>query len=1021
MNSEVFVYYWNNKQMTETKNWYTEIRMYGLNESNETVCVRVTNFMTKIYLDFIDSKYVEENEKEIMDKLKSILYDKKSKDSIKIVEKKRLYWAQYDENKRLFPFIEISFNCRISMFSFRKKIKTLSFKYTPIIQHDKVSPELQLMTDRNLDSCGWICLKDFDILGRNDKDRVTICDYEILISYKNIFPSKSTKEVDMKIMSWDIEANCENISTNPGNGPNDCVFQISCVFYTLKSEIKEKVLLTLGKCSIFDNDTEIREFSSERDLILGFSDIITEKRPNILTGWNILNFDIKFMLFRAEANLCKAEFLDFGWDKDPGELQSIRWESKASALTDVMYIDATGILSIDLIEVVRKEYNFESYTLNYVSKHFLGDHKDDVTLSDIISAYNSYLNNSPTMEKELTRIGKYCVQDSNLVIDLFIQLQTWLSLSSMAIITSTQIINVHLRGQQQKFYNLMYKVCVEKNIVVESGMFNDKNLGFTGATVMVPIPGIYDNVVPFDFNSLYPTSFQGYNVDYTTIVPDDMEVPDNMVEVFEWEDHEGCEHDPLLKRKLMLDNLIKNISEKIKQGKEVKKLLDNKKNSKNLEEIQRLTKTLENISLDKLIKTEKKYAEERRQVVKQISGKIKCIHNRYRFLKKEVYEGVIPSLINGLLEARKQVRKEMASVQDQKLRNVLNKRQLSYKITANSIYGATGVKEGSLPFMPLAICVTYIGRRSIRIAAKYIEEKMNGKVIYGDTDSTYVVFNEISGKTNEETCNKLWEKAIYCSEKVSCLFPNPMKIAFEEVIYRKFLIITKKCYMYYETDRDGKFSDKLKYKGVLLARRDSCNFIKKVYEASSKNIMNEFSHEEVIEKFTDQVLDLLVYHQNPEDFKISKSINNYNGITKKYGKWYMGNYVIKEPPNDISEEERLEFCKSCLPAQVQLELSRLKEGKEKSQGSRIEFVNVRKITRNKTQADKIIEFKNFLDERKYNIDSDYYLDRLRVPIEKLFETAYKSTSKITSVIDVFYHKNKVNDSIKSIFSTYNLN
>jgi DNA polymerase elongation subunit (family B) len=153
-----------------------------------------------------------------------------------------------------------------------------------------------------------------------------------------------------------------------------------------------------------------------------------------------------------------------------------------------------------------------------------------------------------------------------------------------------------------------------------------------------------------------------------------------------------------------------------------------------------------------------------------------CGHFKYRFLKHEVSEmGVIPSLLQKLLKQRKDTRKVLKEIVDVKIPEiakvinemkmkkdsekkeeiykrmeeikkkeeemeeletesvVLNKRQLNYKVSANSMYGAMGVKRGYLPFLPGAMCVTYVGRISIGKTVELVVTVYKGKVIYGDS------------------------------------------------------------------------------------------------------------------------------------------------------------------------------------------------------------------------------------------------------------------------------------------------
>jgi DNA polymerase elongation subunit (family B) len=166
-----------------------------------------------------------------------------------------------------------------------------------------------------------------------------------------------------------------------------------------------------------------------------------------------------------------------------------------------------------------------------------------------------------------------------------------------------------------------------------------------------------------------------------------------------------------------------------------------------------------------------------------------CEKRYFRFLKEP--KGVIPTLLENLLNARKQTNKQISSIQEQiknekddKIRDelktlvtVLDKRQLAYKVSANSMYGAMGVKRGYLPFLPGAMCTTAKGRQSIEKASQHLQNVHKAKLVYGDTDSTYVYFPEIKGAKN------LWNHALNVEQEVSSLYPRPMKLAFEEKIY----------------------------------------------------------------------------------------------------------------------------------------------------------------------------------------------------------------------------------------------
>ena len=434
--------------------------------------------------------------------------------------------------------------------------------------------------------------------------------------------------------------------------------------------------------------------------------------------------------------------------------------------------------------------------------------------------------------KAMAIVGKYCVQDSALVVRLMDKLKIWVGLTEMAKTCVVPIFVLYTQGQQIKVYSQLYKYCMYQNIVVEKNAYQvSDGERYVGAKVFLPVPGKYKMVVPFDFASLYPTTIIAYNIDYHTWVPENSSIPDHKCHVMEWEDHIACEHDPKVKRKLILTQYLVKEREKIKAMRTRRnKCLDKLRRKEMMVEIK--------AAVEKL----KPYTTERSELTKTISKFPMCAKRKYKFLKEP--KGVMPTVIQNLLDARKHTRKiDMAKcrneikrleeeendntllIEEQKsLLEVLNKRQLSFKISANSMYGAMGVRKGYLPFMPGAMCTTYMGRINIEIVAETITKKYEGELIYGDTDSNYIYFSQF--KTAAET----WDYALKVADEVTKLFPAPIQLEFEEEIYVFFLILSKKRYMYRKCLRDGIVDKKIGKKGVLLARRDNSKFVRDIYE-----------------------------------------------------------------------------------------------------------------------------------------------------------------------------------------------
>jgi DNA polymerase elongation subunit (family B) len=402
--------------------------------------------------------------------------------------------------------------------------------------------------------------------------------------------------------------------------------------------------------------------------------------------------------------------------------------------------------------------------------------------------------------------------------------------------------------------------------------------------------------------------------------------------------------------------------------------------------------------------------------------------------------------MQNLLDARKNTRKtisenkkKMEEINDpeiiKKLKNVnsvLNKRQLAYKVSANSMYGAMGVKKGYIPFIEGARCITYMGTQNIKKVADLIPSKYNGELIYGDTDSNYIHFPHLKDP------KKLWDYSEKVAKEISTEFLKPMKLEFEEVIYRRFMILTKKRYMYQSTNREGDKNDKVGKKGVLLVRRDNCKFIRDIYEQVIFRIFNKEIYQDVVYFITQKLNEMFSKTLPIEDFIITKSIKNTDTDTmpvitgndetdklnwekwenerlikditdKSSNKINMGSYKVSTYPKteeDIKfalEEKnvsnRREFYIKCLPAHVQLAEKIKDRGIICSAGSRIEYVLIDKNDRNidKFKQCEKNEYYEYAKKHSDNVKLGFldYLKLLINPLDEVLNVIFKDSPYFT--------------------------
>src|SRR5437868_1976123 len=102
--------------------------------------------------------------------------------------------------------------------------------------------------------------------------------------------------------SFDIECNSKNHNARMPDPeiPENKVIQISMIFGTLGDKNSRiKYILSLGKPEYVENSDHILIFKDEPDLLLGFSKLIRKYDPDVFTGYNIIKFDMGYLIKRA--------------------------------------------------------------------------------------------------------------------------------------------------------------------------------------------------------------------------------------------------------------------------------------------------------------------------------------------------------------------------------------------------------------------------------------------------------------------------------------------------------------------------------------------------------------------------------------------------------------------------------------------------------------------------------------------------------------------------------------------------
>jgi DNA polymerase elongation subunit (family B) len=238
-----------------------------------------------------------------------------------------------------------------------------------------------------------------------------------------------------------------------------------------------------------------------------------------------------------------------------------------------------------------------------------------------------------------------------------------------------------------------------------------------------------------------------------------------------------------------------------------------------------------------------------------------------------------------------------------------------------------------------------------------------------------------------------------------------MSLAFEEKVYWRFFILTKKRYMSQGCKRDGVLDKEIGKKGVLLQRRDNCSFVRKIYGDVVMMIFNKRDREDIVNYILDELNKLCGAFYPVNDFVVTKSIGEVGELEPYEGKdkndkpcYKIGDYKVKLLPTDEHKREQQFKLKNCssekdyylrsLPAQVQLAEKMRERGQLVSAGSRLEYVITTMGGHTAKQYIKVEDRAYFSKHSgSLSIDYLYYLKQLSNPLDQILDIIFSEHEK----------------------------
>ena len=533
----------------------------------------------------------------------------------------------------------------------------------------------------------------------------------------------------------------------------------------------------------------IESYDTERDLLIGWRNIIQKEDPDIIIGYNIFGFDYPFLYTRAEENKCLDEFLKINRNKNVKSRLVEKQIRIASGTHELNYINMEGRIQVDLYNHFRREVNLPSYKLDYVASHFIGDYVKDVKHEEDGTKLKSY---------NLTGLQKYNYVSFELIghssdsyklngkkkfkVINMNEDEGWFKVAEELVFEEGKKIRwglakddvtpqdiFRLTNGDAKDRAVIAKYCFQDcNLVQHIFRKNDIWTGF------IEIANVCS--VPIDYIVM-----RGQGIKLLSFLAKECRSKNTLMPVLEKAENDGSYEGAIVfppKCGLYLDNPVavvdysslypsSMISENISH--------DSKVWTKEYDLQGRLIKETGNAEYDNL--PDYKYVdvtydtyEWKRESEKKKEVKMKVGYKVCRFAQfPNGKKAILPEILTDLLAARKATRKkakyktvkdryatyigllkktdthhiittekygiqevhndDVLSVEDtydDYMKNVFNQRQLGIKVTANSMYGQTGARTSAFYEKDIAASTTATGRKLLIYGKKIIMG------VYGD-------------------------------------------------------------------------------------------------------------------------------------------------------------------------------------------------------------------------------------------------------------------------------------------------
>jgi len=406
-----------------------------------------------------------------------------------------------------------------------------------VVRDDRLSPHFYVATEDleragkvaklNVEECGWRSVDGRPVTRvyvdtppsapvlRDALQKAGIATFEADIPFATTFLIQRGIRGSMRIEGTSRPGRLlQHVYQNPTLEPAEWIPRLRVVSFDIETDAEAKQLYSIAMCGdgvrevliVGDAPTVdgivVRGCRDERELCALFAQRLREIDPDVLTGWNVIDFDLKvleetFQRTRVPFHLGRAEL------PCKLRLESGIWGSSRAIIPGRVVLDALSLVRDSFIRL-------DDYRLETAAQEILGRGK-------VIHSEERSEEITEAFLRDRERFVRYNLVDCELVSEI-LEARDLLDLTiRRSLLTGMPLDRVG--GSIATFDFLYLSELHARNVCAITVPEGRVSLPTQGGFVLDSLPGLYDRVGVFDFRSLYPSIIRTFRLDPLSVIP----------------------------------------------------------------------------------------------------------------------------------------------------------------------------------------------------------------------------------------------------------------------------------------------------------------------------------------------------------------------------------------------------------------------------------------------------------------------------------------------------------------------